>query len=84
MDDGAGVPRYDMECELLNRGLIVVVGVEVGKVCVGVGFPSKLWVEVFISFLQYQIVFVEGLWIKNGEESRRGVSLDWFLETCIK
>lgn len=51
-----------MESELPNRGLIVIVGVEVGEVCVGVGLPRELWVEVFISFLQNQIVFVEGLW----------------------
>lgn len=50
-----------MESELPNRGLIVIVGVEVGEVCVGVGLPGKLWVEVLISFLQNQIVFVEGL-----------------------
>lgn len=50
-----------MECELPRQRLIVVVGVEVGEVCVGVGLPGKLWVEVFISFLQNQIVFVEGL-----------------------
>lgn len=70
-----------MESEQLNRGLIVIVGVEVGEVCVGIGLPGKLWVEVFISFLQNQIVFVEGLRIKkkkDGEEKGRGVSMDLF------
>lgn len=50
------------ESELPDRGLIVIVGFEVGEVCVGIGLPGKLWVEVLISFLQNQIVFVEGLW----------------------
>lgn len=58
-----------MESELPNRGLIVIVGVEVGEVCVGVGLPGKLWVEILISFLQNQIVFVEGLERRKGEES---------------
>lgn len=48
----------DMEYE---ASLIVIVGVEVSEVCVGICFSSKLWVEVFVSFLQEQIVFVEGL-----------------------
>lgn len=59
-----------MESEQLNRGLIVIVGVEVGEVCVGIGLPGKLWVEVFISFLQNQIVFVEGLRIKKKKRWR--------------
>lgn len=45
----------------MNLGLIIIVGVEVSEVCVGIGFPGKLGVEVLISFLQDQIVFVEGL-----------------------
>lgn len=62
-----------MEYELLNCGLIVIVGVEVVEVCVGVGLPGKLGIEVFILFLQKQIVFVEGLWTeKEGEREREG------------
>lgn len=57
------------ESELPDRGLIVIVGVEVGEVCVGIGLPSKLWVEVLISFLQNQIVFVEGLWGGKKQEA---------------
>lgn len=60
-----------MESDLPNQGLIVIVGVEVSEVCVGIGLPGKLWVEVLVSFLQNQIVFVEGLWIKwRGERER--------------
>lgn len=47
-----------MESEL---SLIVIVGVEVSEVCIGIRFSGKLWVEVLVSFLQDQIVFVEGL-----------------------
>lgn len=60
-----------MESDLLDQGLIVIVGVEVSEICVGIGLPGKLWVEVLISFLQNQIVFVEGLWKKwRGERER--------------
>lgn len=60
-----------MDSDLPSRGLIVVVGVEVGEICVGVGLPGKLWVEVPVSFLQNQIVFVESLWINGrGEGSQ--------------
>lgn len=59
-------PSYGMESELPNRGLIVIIGVEVSEVCICIGLPGKLWVEVLISFLQNQIVFVEGLWVKKG------------------
>lgn len=65
MDDRGTVLRAE-------PGLIIIVGVEVGEVCVGVGLPGKLRVKVLISFLQNQIVFVEGLWM----ERRQGVSLD--------
>lgn len=54
-------PLYGMESEPPNRRLIVIVGVEVGEVCVGICLPGKLWVEVLISFFQDQVVFVEGL-----------------------
>lgn len=71
-----------MDSERPIRGLIVIVGVEVGEVCVGIGLPGKLWVEVLISFLQNQIVFVEGLWMEkkeiDGEEKGRDVSMDLF------
>lgn len=50
--------------------LIVIVGVEVGEVCVGIGLPGKLWVEVLVSFLQDQIVFIECLLIKGKEIGR--------------
>lgn len=56
------------------KSLIVIVGVEVSEVCVGVGLPGELWVEVLVPFLQNQIVFVEGLRNKMGEQ--RGVSAD--------
>lgn len=71
-----------MDSDLPNRGLIVVVGVEVGEICVGVGLPGKLWVEVPVSFLQNQIVFVESLWIKRrGEGSQRAsVSRDMLMK----
>lgn len=57
-DDKRGGRLPDMESGV---SLIVIVGVEVSEVCVGICFSSKLWVEVFVSFLQEQIVFVEGL-----------------------
>lgn len=60
-----------MESEQPHQGLIVIVGVEVGEVCVGIGLPSKLWVEVLISFLQNQIVFVESLWKKIKKKMER-------------
>lgn len=59
-----------MESEPLNRGLIVIVGVEVGEVCVGICLPGKLWVEVLISFLQDQVVFVEGLGDKKKKKKK--------------
>lgn len=61
-----------MDSERPIRGLIVIVGVEVGEVCVGIGLPGKLWVEVLISFLQNQIVFVEGLWMEKKRDRWRG------------
>lgn len=57
--------------EQMHWGLIVIIGVEVSEVCIGVGLPGELRVEVLISFLQNQIVFVEGL--RRGE--RKGVNL---------
>lgn len=67
-----------MESEL---SLIVIVGVEVSEVCIGIRFSGKLWVEVLVSFLQDQIVFVEGLWIE-----RRKVKVSFFFScnTWIK
>lgn len=44
-----------------SLGLIVIIAVEVGEVCIGISLPGKLWVEVLILFLQNQIVFVEAL-----------------------
>lgn len=64
-----------MESDLPDQGLIVIVGVEVSEICVGIGLPGKLWVEVLISFLQNQIVFVEGLWKKM--ERREGEDSVW-------
>lgn len=58
MGDDKGGRFPDMESGVSS---IVIVGVEVSEVCVGICFSSKLWVEVFVSFLQEQIVFVEGL-----------------------
>lgn len=60
-----------MEPDLQNQELIVIIGVEISEVCVGIGLPGKLWVEVLVSFLQNQIIFVEGLWIKWRGESER-------------
>lgn len=50
-DIGLDVPSVvgSLNCQL--GGLIIIVGVEVGEVCVGIGLPGKLWVEVLISFL---------------------------------
>lgn len=45
----------------LLLGLIIIVSVEVSEVCVGVGLSSELGVEVLVSFLQDQVVFVESL-----------------------
>lgn len=45
----------------LLLGLIIIVSVEVSEVCVGVGLSGKLGVEVLVSFLQDQVVFVESL-----------------------
>jgi len=63
-----------------SLGSIVIIGVEVGEVCIGIGFPGKLWVEVLISFLQKQIVFVEGLQIRkrNRWREERRVNMDLF------
>lgn len=85
MDDRVGVPRYGMESELPNRHLIVIVGVEVGEVCIGIGLPGKLWVEVLISFLQNQIVFVECLWIKKwiGKKERSQYGLTRHMDQVI-
>lgn len=60
------------------KGLIVIIGVQVGEVCVGVGLPGKLWVEVLVPFLQNQVVFVEGLQIIKksktyGEEKQKWI-----------
>lgn len=41
--------------------LIIIIGVEVSEVCISIRLPSELWIEVLVSFLQNQIVFVEGL-----------------------
>lgn len=60
MDDRVGVATMVWSVYRRIEGLIVIVGVEVGEVCVGIGLPGKLWVEVLISLLQNQIVFVEG------------------------
>lgn len=72
MDDRVGVPAMVWSLKLPNQGLIVIIGVEVSEVCIGIGLPGKLRVEVLISFLQNQIVFVEGLWTKK----RKGVGMD--------
>lgn len=59
----------------LGSGLIIVVGVEVGEVCVGVGLPGQLGVEVLVSFLQDQVVFVESL-LARRMETGTGVTTD--------
>lgn len=54
MVDGLGlvsVLGYGVS-DLPNQGLIVIIGVEVREVCVGIGLPGKLRVEVLIPFLQ--------------------------------
>lgn len=51
----------------LLQGLIIIVGVEVSEVCVGVGLPGQLGVEVLLSFLQDQVVFVESLLARRME-----------------
>lgn len=61
MGHRVGLPTRVWSSELPNRRLIVIVGVEVGEICVGIGLPGKLWIEVLISFLQNQIVLIEGL-----------------------
>lgn len=48
----------------LLGGLVIIVGVEVSEVCVGVGLPGQLGVEVLVSFLQDQVVFVESLLVR--------------------
>lgn len=58
----------------LGSGLIIIVGVEVGEVCVGVGLPGQLGVEVLVSFLQDQVVFVESLLERRMETT--GVTTD--------
>lgn len=58
----------------LLRGLIIIVGVEVSEVCVGVGLPGQLGVEVLVSFLQDQVVFVESLlerWTERERDRRQ-------------
>ena len=44
-----------------NKVLIVIVGVEIGEVGIGVSLPGQLRVKVLVSFLQDQVVLVEGL-----------------------
>lgn len=76
-----------MESEPLNRGLIVIVGVEVGEVCVGICLPGKLWVEVLISFLQDQVVFVEGLGDKKKKKKKnrwKGEKGEESVRTCLR
>lgn len=51
----------------LLLGLIIIVSVEVSEVCVGVGLSGELGVEVLVSFLQDQVVFVESLLVRHME-----------------
>lgn len=57
----------------LLLGLIIIVSVEVSEVCVGVGLSGELGVEVLVSFLQDQVVFVESLLVRRMERGT-GVS----------
>lgn len=41
--------------------LVLIIVVEICKVGVRIGLPSEMWVEVFVSFLQDQVVFVKCL-----------------------
>lgn len=61
----------------LLEGLIIIVGVEVSEVCVGVALPGQVGVEVLVSFLQDQVVFVESLSARGTRErGGTGVSTD--------
>lgn len=46
---------------VLMKGLIIIISVEISKVCVGIRLPSQVGIEVLVSFLQDQVVFVESL-----------------------
>lgn len=45
----------------IEEFLVLIIVIEICEVGVGIGLPSEMWVEIFVSFLQDQVVFVKRL-----------------------